>query len=139
MTLMTQAADRTVSESKQAADHDEISKVVQLYIDGAAKADVAKLTEAFHEDARMFGEAGGTRYDEPIAEMFKDPAADTGNYTARIVSVHQTGDVATAEVAEDGYWGTVSFVDYFALARINGTWKIVNKVFAHTGGEMPSG
>src|ERR1700681_3656347 len=136
---MTQSVDSSVGAPGQAADHEGITRVLQLYIDGAAKGDVAKLTEAFHEDARMFGEAGGTRYDEPIGEMFKLPAADTGNYTARIVSIHQTSDVATAEVAEDGYWGTVSFVDYFALARINGTWKIVNKVFAHTGGEMPSG
>jgi Putative lumazine-binding len=31
-----------------------------------------------------------------------------------------------------------SFVDYFTLAKIDGVWKIVNKVFAHTGGEMPT-
>jgi hypothetical protein len=37
-----------------------------------------------------------------------------------------------------GCWGGVSFIDVFALARIDGSWKIVNKVFAHTGGEMPA-
>jgi hypothetical protein len=136
---MTQSADSRVAAADKAADHDAIAQVVQLYIDGAAKGDVAKLTEAFHEDARMFGAAGDSRYDGPIGEMFTDPPADTGNYRARIVSILQTGDVAIAELAEDGYWGTVSFVDYFSLARINGTWKIVNKVFAHTGGEMPQG
>jgi hypothetical protein len=31
----------------------------------------------------------------------------------------------------------VSFVDYFLLARIDGVWKIVCKLFAHTGGEPP--
>jgi hypothetical protein len=29
-------------------------------------------------------------------------------------------------------------VDYFSLARIDGVWKIVNKTYAHTGGEPPS-
>jgi Putative lumazine-binding len=29
-------------------------------------------------------------------------------------------------------------VDFFTLAKIGGTWKIVNKTFAHTGGEMPA-
>jgi hypothetical protein len=76
MTLMTQAVDRTVIGSKQAADHDEISKVVQLYIDGAAKADVAKLTEAFHEDARMFGEAG--RHEARRAHRRDVQAASSG-------------------------------------------------------------
>ena len=46
-------------------------------------------------------------------------------------------DAAFATVAEEGCWGTVSFTDYLSLARINGTWKIVNKLFAHTGGEPP--
>jgi len=32
----------------------------------------------------------------------------------------------------------VSFVDFLSLARIDGTWKIVCKTFAHTGGKMPS-
>ncbi len=43
-----------------------------------------------------------------------------------------------AVVAEEGYWGSVSFIDYFQLAQIDGTWKIVSKLFAHTGGEPPA-
>jgi hypothetical protein len=53
--------------------------------------------------------------------------------------VQQTGDAAVGVVAEEGYWGTVSFIDYFQLARIEGEWKIVSKLFAHTGGEPPEG
>ena len=82
----------------------------------------------------------GTRYDVPIAELFRlseSKPADTGKYRGRIISVSQTGDVAFAVVAEDGFWGTVSFVDYFLLTRIEGKWKITCKTFAHTGGEPP--
>lgn len=62
-----------------------------------------------------------------------------GGYRARVTSVEQTDDVASVVLVEDGFWGTVSFVDHFAaLARIDGTWKIVNKTFAHTGGEPPA-
>ena len=39
---------------------------------------------------------------------------------------------------EEGFWGTVSFVDFFTLARIDGAWKIVNKAFVHTDGEPPA-
>jgi Putative lumazine-binding len=28
--------------------------------------------------------------------------------------------------------------DFFTLAQIDGAWKIVNKTFAHTGGELPA-
>ena len=122
-------------------DYDAICAVVQLCLDGEATGDVAKLQEAFHQDARMFGDLAGTRYDVPIQKLFdmaaQDPA-DTGNYQSRILSVTQLGDVATATVAEEGYWGTVSFVDFLSLCRIEGSWKIVNKTFAHLGGEPPA-
>jgi hypothetical protein len=124
-------------------DYDAICRVLQLCTDGEAKGDVAKLREAFHADARMFGSIAGTRYDIPIEELFElaeSEPADTGNYRSRILSVQQTGgDAAVAVVAEEGYWGSLSFIDHFQLARIDGDWKIVNKLFAHTGGEPPEG
>jgi hypothetical protein len=67
------------------------------------------------------------------------PLKTDDSFKARVTSVEQTGDAATAVVTEDGAWGTVSFVDYFTLARIDGDWKIVNKTFVHTGGEPPTG
>ena len=138
---MTQAQQRRMESGDPIGDYDAIRRVAQLCLDGEAKGDVAKLEEAFHEDARMFGDLGGTRYDVPIQALFDmaaDGPADTGNYQARILSVTQVGDAATAMVAEDGYWGTVSFVDFLSLCRINGAWKIVNKTFAHTGGQPPA-
>src|SRR5215211_1114852 len=117
------------------ADYDAICRVLQLCTEGEAKGDVAKLQEAFHEDARMFGSLAGTRYDVPIAELFalaESAPADTGDYRSRVLSVQQTGEAAVAVVAEEGFWGTVSFVDYFHLARIDGRWKLVFKLIAHT-------
>jgi hypothetical protein len=121
-------------------DYDAIRDVVQLCLDGEAKGDVAKLKEAFHPDARMFGSLAGTRFDVPIQELFTMAAegpVDTGNYQSRILSITQMGDAATATAAEQGCWGTVSFVDFLSLCRIDGTWKIVNKTFVHVGGEPP--
>jgi hypothetical protein len=124
------------------SDYDAICRVAELCTAGEAKGDVGKLREAFHADARMFGAISGTRYDVPIEELFalaESAPADTGNYRSRVLSVQQTGDAAVAVVAEENYWGTVSFIDYLLLARIEGTWKIVCKLFAHTGGEPPEG
>jgi hypothetical protein len=138
---MTQASEPRGSSEDLIGGYDAIRRVVQLCLDGEAKGDVAMLEEAFHPEARLFGELAGTRYDEPIQALFDMAAegpADTGNYQARILSVTQVGDAATAVVAEDGYWGTVSFVDFLSLCRIEGTWTIVNKTFAHTGGQPPA-
>jgi len=128
--------------TETATDREAITSAVQLYVDGASTGDVAKLKEAFHQEAWMFGSLGGQRADMPIAQMFdmvaSQPMNSDGSFSARVTSVEQVGDVATATLEESGCWGAVSFVDFFALARIDGSWKIVNKTFAHTGGEMPT-
>jgi hypothetical protein len=119
-----------------------VADTVQLYIDGVAKGETAKLEQAFHEDARMYGAVDGTRFDVPIAEMISmvgsQPADVDGSFRGSIRTVDEEGDAAVAVVDEDGFWGALSFVDYFSLARIDGSWKIVNKTFAQTGGSLPA-
>lgn len=119
----------------------EITRVVNLYVEGVRDGDAAKLREAFHPQAWMFGSLAGTRYDEPIGELIAlvdgKPVDVDGSFQARVVSVEQVGEAAFAVLEEQGFWGTVSFTDFFTLARIDGAWKIVHKTFAHTGGEPP--
>ena len=105
------------------------------------QGDAAKLQQAFHADAQMYGAVGADRYDEPIAEYVKLVAESPGGATlaARITSIEQAGDAAAATVVEEGFWGTLSFVTFFTLARIDGRWRIVNKTFGHTGGEHALG
>ena len=126
-----------------ATDQAAIERAVQLYIDGASKGEPDKLSKAFHETAWMFGSVSGQRFDMPIAQMIEtvtaQPLDADGSFAARITEVEQVGDAATVRLEEDGCWGNLSFVDYFTLTKIDGTWKIVNKTFAHTGGEMPAG
>ncbi len=125
-----------------APEQSAITEVVQLYIDGSRDGDADKLRRAFHPDARMFGSLAGQRIDVPIDEFFAlasgRPADVDGTYEARVVSLEQVGDAATAAIEETGFWGTLSFTDFFSLSRIDGEWKIVNKTFAHTGGEPPA-
>jgi len=116
---------------------------VQLYVDGVRTGDAAKLEQAFNEGSWMFGSVGGKRLDMPISEMIKmieaKPADTDGSFQANVRSVEEEGDAATVTLEEEGFWGALSFVDFFSLARIDGSWKIVNKTFAHTGGSMPEG
>ena len=45
---------------------------------------------------------------------------------------------AAVSVTEENHLGTLTFVDFFTLCRSEGRWRIANKTFAHTGGEMPA-
>ena len=127
-----------VSASEQTA----ITEVVQLYIDGSRTGDADTLRRAFHPDARMYGSIAGQRFDLPIEEFIglasSQPADVDGTYEARIVSVEQVGDAAIAAIEETGFWGTLSFTDFFSLSRLDGEWKMVNKTFAHTAGDPPA-
>ncbi|TML97675.1 MAG: nuclear transport factor 2 family protein [Actinobacteria bacterium] len=131
-----------MSASATATEQEAIAATVQLYIDGVSAGDTAKLKQAFHEQAWMFGALGDQRVDMPINQMIEMAAAQpmnaAGTYEATITSVEQVDDAAVARLEESGCWGGVSFVDFFLLSRINGSWVIVGKNFAHTGGEMPA-
>src|SRR5262249_4753684 len=132
---------KELTVSAVAAVNQTVDEAVQLYIDGVAKGDTGKLEQAFHEQARMYGALGGQRFDIPISEMIamigSKPADVDGSFRGSIRSIDEEGDAAVAIVEEEGFWGALSFVDYFSLARIDGSWKIVNKTFAHTGGSLP--
>lgn len=125
------------------AERAEIERVVQLYIDGARDGDASKLRDAFHPDARMFGNVQDQRVDVPIDDFFAEadghPADVDGSFRATIVSVEKVGSAASVRVDEEGFRGTLSFTDFFTLSRIDGRWFIVNKTFAHTAGDPPTG
>jgi hypothetical protein len=128
----------TTSEITTIDDLDAITATIRLYIEGSIEGDVDKLQQAFHPDARMFGQLGGARYDVPIATFFDLAAAEpTGGHRTKIVSIDQVGDGAAVMLAEEGYNG-LDYIDFFSLVRMDGEWKIASKVFVHTGGEAPS-
>src|SRR5919199_905152 len=108
---MAEAKEGPAGTASVVDDYDAICRVLQLCTQGEAKGDVAKLQQAFHEDARMFGSISGERYDVPIEELFElaeSEPADTGNYRSRVLSVQQRGDAAVGVVAAGGYWGAGS-------------------------------
>jgi hypothetical protein len=83
---MAQAKERHTGAADVVGDYDAICRVLQLWTEGEAKGDVAKLRETFNADARMFGSLAGERYDVPIAELFsltESEPADTADSVVR--------------------------------------------------------
>ena len=114
-------------------DYDVIVRAVQLYIDGW-KGDVTKFTEAFHEDARIFfTDAEGVLHTDLLTDRFEAWAAANRHIEGRIISVTQAGDVASVLLGWDNLTDpTHSYVDFHALLRIDGAWKITNKTATHS-------
>ena len=115
---------------------------IELYIKGVTTGNTNALNAAFHPDARMFGALGDQRVDISIQDMIgmisAQPADVDGQFSASIREIEEFGDIATAIVDEENFWGSVSFTDVFSLAKIDDNWLIVSKAFTHTGGTPPA-
>ena len=111
-------------------DQDAIAKVVQHYIDGARSGKGDDMKPAFHEDATVFGYVGPDLFAGPIQNLFawNDDNGPATELEYRIASIDVTGTVATVRLELEN-WTGFRFTDLFTLLKVDGDWKIMNKVF----------
>ena len=111
-------------------EYDAIAATVQHYIDGARSGRGADMKAAFHPDATIFGYVGPDLFAGPIQMLFdwNDQNGPATEVEARIASVDITGTVATVRLELDNWTGH-RFTDMFTLLKVDGSWKIISKVF----------
>ncbi len=112
------------------SEHDVIAKVVQRYIDGARSGRGDDMKPAFHEDATIFGYVGADLLAGPIQKLFdwNDENGPATGLQARIADIDLIDTVATVRLELDNWTGN-RFTDLFTLLKVDGEWKIMNKVF----------
>ncbi len=112
------------------SEHDAIAKTVQHYIDGAKAGKGDDMKPAFHKDATIFGYVGADLFAGPIQQLFdwNDKNGPAAGLQARIASVDLIDTVATVRLELDNWTGH-RFTDLFTLLKLDGEWKIMNKVF----------
>lgn len=111
-------------------EYDEISETVQHYIDGARSGRGDDMKPAFHKDATIFGYIGPDLFAGPIQKLFdwNDKNGPATDLQAQIASVDLFDTVATLRL-ELTNWTGLRFTDFFTLLKVDGKWKIMNKVF----------
>ncbi len=116
--------------STNVSEYDVIAKVVQHYIDGARSGKGDDMKPAFHEDATVFGYVGPDLFAGPIQNLFawNDDNGPATELEDRIASIDVTGIVATVRLELENWIG-FRFTDLFTLLKVDGDWKIMNKVF----------
>lgn len=112
------------------SEYEAINTVVQRYIRGAKTGNRDELISAFHKDATIFGYAGADMFAGPIQQFFSwnDENGPATGLMAQIASIDLTNTVATVRLELDN-WTSHRFTDLFTLLKVNGEWKITNKVF----------
>ena len=87
--------------------------------------------KVFHPEARLFfineGKFTQRTSEEYIAGSPGEPAADEAQRKRTIEMIDITGDAAVAKLVLD--YPNAKLTDYMSLLKIDGEWRIVNKVF----------
>lgn len=110
------------------SDYAEVASAIQKYFDGTQYGKQSLVREAFTDTLFIqwidkdgaFKSRDAASYIERIKE---------GKHTPRyghIVSIDITNNAAGAKVEID--WGERRITDYVLLLKINGKWKITNKI-----------
>ena len=119
------------AHAQQAAQDAAVRKPLEAYLRGHATGDGAHMRQAFLPSAHIEGIRDGKflswTADEYIAGFKGKPAEDEAKRKRSIDQVDVTGNAAMARVTLDYPSGT--FTDYFVLLKVDGEWKIANKVW----------
>ena len=111
-------------------DNEMIKKTVQFYINGAKSGKGDDMKPAFHTDATIFGYIGNDLFAGSIQKLFdwNDKNGPATELETRISNIDVVGNIATVRLESDNWTGH-KFTDLFTLLKVEGTWKIMNKVF----------
>ena len=111
-------------------EYDAIAKTVQHYIDGGKAGRGDDMKPAFHEDATIFGYAGSDLFAGPIQKLYAwvDENGSAPELQGRIASIDLIDTVATVRL-ELYNWIGHRYTDLFTMLKVDGEWKIMNKVF----------
>ncbi len=115
---------------KNVSENDVIAKVVQRYIDGAKSGRGDDMKPAFHKDATIFGYVGVDLLAGPSQKLFdwNDENGPATGLQARIANIDLIDTVATVRLELDNWTGS-RYTDLFTLLKVDGEWKVMNKVF----------
>ena len=111
-------------------DREAITGVIQHYIDGAISGSGDDMRPAFHEAATVFGYVGEDLFAGPIEQLYawNNENGPAKGLTARIARINLAGTAATVQLELEN-WTGFRFTDLFTLLKVDGYWKIMNKVF----------
>ncbi|MFP2994736.1 nuclear transport factor 2 family protein [Spongiivirga sp. MCCC 1A20706] len=118
-----------ISMSAQESDEEMITTTVSYYLDGGTNNDFETLKKAFHPSATMKFIRGGNYTEVNALEFFKK-AIKPGpkqNRATKVEHISVSGNAASARLRID--YSNFYFIDYMNLLKIDGSWKIVNKIF----------
>lgn len=116
----------------QTLENDLVRVPLENYIKGHETGEAEYMKKAFHTEGQLIfirdGKYSTRSFAEYVSGMSGKPAADEAKRKRWIESIDVVGNAATAKIILD--YPNARLTDYMSLLKIDGEWKIVNKIFA---------
>ncbi len=131
-----QSLEPTRSDSKMqelpAVAQKAIEEIVGKYIEAGRTSDSSIMRAVFHENAQMSGPAEDGAFSGPIQALydFVDSNGPATDLEMRIVSITISDERAASVVLHADHWHGKNFTDHFQLLKMDGTWKILSKIYS---------
>lgn len=113
----------------------KITEVITNYFEGVYQGNIEQLKSIFHSNTFFYGDIKGSEYFKSLNDYLegvknrKSPKELEEENKMEITSLEIMGEVAIAKVHLPmlGY----NYYDFLSLTKVDGEWKIVNKIFTH--------
>ena len=126
----TQAGSK--AQELPAAAEKAIEEAIGKYIEGGRAADSSIMKPVFHENAQMSGPEEDGAFSGPIQALYDyvDSNGPAPDLEMRIVNITVSDERAASVVLHADHWHGKNFTDHFHLLKIDGTWKILSKIYS---------
>ncbi|GEP12002.1 nuclear transport factor 2 family protein [Methylobacterium gnaphalii] len=119
------------SKAVTTRDFEDVVAAVQSYVDGMKTGDAKVTAKAFHDEAVMYGFAGGSLLGGPISNLYDyvEKSGKAPNMQTRIDVLAITPTTAAVRVDMENDANGADYTDFHTLLKQDGQWKVIAKLF----------
>lgn len=113
------------------SEYNAVIAIANQYVEGLRVGSAEGVAQAFHQDAVMYGFTKGELLGGPIKNLFdfvqKNGSAPEITTRLDILAITPTTAVVRVDMENDAIGA--DYNDYLTLIKIDGTWKVIAKVY----------
>lgn len=113
------------------SEYNAVIATANLYVEGLRVGSAEGVAQAFHKDAVMYGFTNGELLGGPIKNLFdfvqKNGKAPEITTCLDVLAITPTTAVVRVDMEKDAIGA--DYNDYLTLIKIDGSWKVIAKVY----------
>ena len=113
------------------SDYNDVISTASKYVEGLRIGSVEGVSEAFHQDAVMYGITNGELLAGPIKNLYdfvgQNGSAPEIQTRLDVLAITPTTAVVRVDMENDAIGA--DYNDYLTLIKLEGQWKVIAKVF----------